>query len=263
MRCFRQRGRAPASPILAARFGVLAVLAILLAAPVSWAADAADPVGRVNKVQNEVQVISASGASAAVIGTQVHMKDELRTGAGARLQVTFRDNTVLTLGENARLVIDRYVYDPGSGVGETVLQAAAGAFRFATGRMGNLKDKNILVVTPVAQIGVRGTEFWGGPIDGRYGVFLIAGEITVTTQGGSIALSGSGQGTEASPRPTSPRLSIHPALPRPGLPKRSPAPSIAWRSIRLRGALSALCGSDCRQRPRGGEEDPDANGKLP
>ncbi|HET7210361.1 MAG TPA: FecR family protein [Methyloceanibacter sp.] len=141
-------------------------------------------------------MISASGATAAVIGTEVHMKDELTTGAGARLQVTFRDNTILTLGENARLVIDRYVYEPGSGIGETVLQAAAGAFRFATGRMGHLKDKNILVVTPVAQIGVRGTEFWGGPIDGAYGVFLIEGEITVTTQGGSIALSGSGQTTD-------------------------------------------------------------------
>jgi ferric-dicitrate binding protein FerR (iron transport regulator) len=205
----------------------LAVLAILLAAPVSWAADAADPVGRVNKVQNEVQVISASGAAAAVIGTQVHMKDELRTGAGARLQVTFRDNTVLTLGENARLVIDRYVYDPGSGVGETVLQAAAGAFRFATGRMGNLKDKNISVVTPVAQIGVRGTEFWGGPIDGRYGVFLIAGEITVTTQGGSIALSGSGQGTD---------------LPSPDLPAPLDPPGVAspWPAEKVARAVDSV-----------------------
>jgi hypothetical protein len=155
-----------------------------------------------------VQVISASGAAAAVIGTEVHMKDELRTGAGARLQVTFRDNTVLTLGENARLVIDRYVYEPGSGIGETVLQAAAGAFRFATGRM-------VLVVTPVAQIGVRGTEFWGGPIDGAYGVFLIEGEITVTTQGGSIALAGAGQATD-----------LPSALDPPGAPSPWPAEKI-------------------------------------
>ena len=93
-----------------------------------------------NKVQNEVQVISVSGASAAVIGTEVHMKDDLRTGAGARLQVTFRDNTVLTLGENARLVIDRYVYEPGSGIGETVLQAAAGGFRLPAEKVARAID---------------------------------------------------------------------------------------------------------------------------
>jgi hypothetical protein len=62
--------------------------------------------------------------------------------------------------------------------------------------MNSLKDKNILVSTPLATIGVRGTEFWGGPIDGQYGVFLIEGEITVTSQGGSVTLSGGGQGTD-------------------------------------------------------------------
>src|SRR5262249_32941834 len=101
---------------------------------------------------NEAQVISASGALTAAVGTPVHMKDELRTGANARLQVTFRDNTLLTFGEHASIVIDRYVYDPDRGVGETV-------FRFATGRIKEMKDHKIAVSTPVADIGVRGTEF--------------------------------------------------------------------------------------------------------
>ncbi|MET0842141.1 MAG: FecR domain-containing protein, partial [Methyloceanibacter sp.] len=94
------------------------MLGLLLAAHLAGAAGAedADPVGRVNKVQNAAQVISASGPAAAVIGTEVRMKDELRTGADSRLQVTFRDNTVLTLGENARLIIDRYVYEPERGI---------------------------------------------------------------------------------------------------------------------------------------------------
>jgi hypothetical protein len=205
MRWFCQRVEAPARRLPAPRPGILAVLGLLLAAHLAAAAGAegADPVGRVNKVQNAAQVISASGPAAAVIGTEVRMKDELRTGPDARLQVTFRDNTVLTLGENARLVVDRYVYEPERGIGEAALNAAAGAFLFATGRMKSLKDKNILVSTPLATIGVRGTEFWGGPIDGHYGVFLVEGEITVTSQGGSVTLSGGGQGTDI-PSPADP-----------------------------------------------------------
>jgi hypothetical protein len=70
-------------------------------------------------------VISASGAITAAVGTPVHVKDELRPGANARLQVTFRDNTLLTLREHASVVIDRYVFDPDRSVGETVLQATA------------------------------------------------------------------------------------------------------------------------------------------
>ena len=50
-----------------------------------------------------------------VVGTPVHMKDELRTGAQGRIQVIFMDDTELTLGENASVGIDRYAYDSGQG----------------------------------------------------------------------------------------------------------------------------------------------------
>jgi len=50
------------------------------------------------------------------------MKDELRTGAQGRIQVIFMDDTELTLGENASVVIDRYAYDQAKGIGDTTLQ---------------------------------------------------------------------------------------------------------------------------------------------
>jgi hypothetical protein len=65
------------------------------------AANAADDpaaVGFVDKVENEAKIVSGETAAAAIIGTPVHMKDELRTGPEGRLKFTFRDNTVLTLG---------------------------------------------------------------------------------------------------------------------------------------------------------------------
>ena len=86
-----------------------------------------------------------------------------------------------TLSENARIVIDRYVYDPEQGVGDVLLTTTQGAFRFATGKMKELTEKTITVETPVAQVGVRGTEFWGGPVDGEYSVLLLAGEVKDTS----------------------------------------------------------------------------------
>jgi hypothetical protein len=153
-----------------AQFSVLrqfAVLAVFVPASLASAAEDPDQVDLVSKFENQAQVISVAGATTAQGGIAVHMKDELRTGAGARLQVTFRDDTLLTLGEPASVRIDRYVYEPDQGVGETVLQATKGAFRFATGKIKELKNKKIAVSTPVADIGVRGTEFWGGPIGAK------------------------------------------------------------------------------------------------
>jgi FecR protein len=191
---------------------VLVTFAALTSTCGAGAEEDTNSVGTVNKVQNEAQVISASGAITAAV---VHMKDELRTGANARLQVTFRDNTLLTLGEHASVVIDRYVYDPDRSVGETALQATKGAFRFATSRIEEMKDHKIAVSTPVADIGVRGTEFWGGPLE-KYGVLLLEGEVIVSNQAGSVVLAKSGQGTD-----------IASALDPPGEPKAWPEEKVA------------------------------------
>ena len=78
----------------------------------------------------------------------MHMKDELRTGAQGRIQVIFMDDTELTLGENASVVIDRYAYDPAKGIGDTTLQTIKGAFRFATGRIAKLKLKTTSSTPP-------------------------------------------------------------------------------------------------------------------
>ena len=162
-------------------------------------------IGTISDVDNDAQIISASGTTTATVGLAVHMKDQLHTGAEGRLQVTFQDHTVLTLGEDANLVIDRYVFDPDRGIGDALLRATQGAFRFAAGQLKEMRSKTITVSTPLAEIGVRGTEFWGGPTDEQYGVLLIEGEVTVTNQAGAVRLSHPGEGTEIHSRFESPR----------------------------------------------------------
>jgi hypothetical protein len=112
-------------------------------------------------------------------------------------------------------VIDRYVYDPNRGVGETLVQVTKGAFSFATGRIKEMKDSRIAVSTPLADIGVRGTEFWGGKLD-KYGVLLLEGKVTVSNQAGNVMLGGPGQGTD-----------IRSPLDPPGAPTAWPAEKVA------------------------------------
>ncbi len=42
---------------------------------------------------------------------------------------------------------------------------------------------------------MRGTEFWGGPIDAKYGVLLLEGEVTVSNEAEHVTLSKTGEGT--------------------------------------------------------------------
>ncbi|HEV3242385.1 MAG TPA: FecR domain-containing protein [Methyloceanibacter sp.] len=149
-------------------------------------------VGTVTKVQNEAQI----GTTTAVVGAPVHMNDRLRTGANARLQVTFDDNSSLTLGENANVVIDRFVFNPNKSSAQVVLKATEGALRFAGGKIEEMHQKNIVVNTSYAGLGVRGTQFWAGPIDGQYGVLLLNGKVSVSNRAGAVMLSHPGWGTD-------------------------------------------------------------------
>ncbi len=45
----------------------------------------------------------------------VLLNEVLATGEAARLEVTFADNTRLTLGEKAKLTLDRYVFNSAAG----------------------------------------------------------------------------------------------------------------------------------------------------
>ena len=140
------------------------------------AAIAAESVGMVTKIENQAQI----GTRNALVGSLVFMNDRLRTGANARLEVTFRDNSVLTLGEKANVVVDRYVFNPDKGSADVILNATQGALRFAGGKIEQMHQKNIVVNTPNAALAVRGTHFWAGPVHGKYGVLLLKGKVRVS-----------------------------------------------------------------------------------
>jgi hypothetical protein len=180
-----------AMPTLPSLLRLLAILVCLVSA-FNIRAAAAAAVGKVTQVQNQAQV----GGKTAVVGTPVYLNDRLRTGAKARLKITFSDQSELTLGENANVVVDHFVYNPSKSKGEVVLSATQGALRFAGGKIENMQQKKMLVKTPSAALAVRGTHFWAGPIDGQYGVLLLNGRLNVSNKGGAVTLSRPGQGTD-------------------------------------------------------------------
>jgi hypothetical protein len=174
---------------------LIAALALIVvsAAP----AAAATQVGTVDRVQG-VCAGAVDGATRTLVeDAPVHLNEEIVTGVDARLAVKLDDGTVLTIGENAHLSIDAFVYDP---AGKSTLHAiVAGAFRYVSGAMTPQASRTASVTTPVALIGVRGTDFWGGPIDGGFGVALFEGSITVTSGGVTRVLEVPGIGVDVAP----------------------------------------------------------------
>jgi hypothetical protein len=69
-------------------------------------------VGAVDKVQAQVEATQAGQTRALVVKSEVYFRDRCHSREGSRLQATLKDGTQLTLGENATLVVDEFVYDP-------------------------------------------------------------------------------------------------------------------------------------------------------
>lgn len=176
-------------------FRLIVVTVIVLSSFVTGLAAAQDAIGKVTRIQGQASVTRGSATRALDPNASVFLNEVVSTGEAARLQITFADNTLMTLGEKSRLTLDRYVFNPGAGRG-MIRFRVDGAFRFLSGQVSKLARASVTVTTRVANIGVRGTEFWAGPIDNlALGVLLINGAVRVSNAAGERILSRPGQGT--------------------------------------------------------------------
>jgi len=174
----------------------LIIVAVMLVSGFAGCECAAqDAIGTVSRIQGEASGTRNGATRALAPNSAVFLNETVATGETARLEVTFTDNTRLTLGEKAKLTLDNYVYDSATGRG-TIKFGLLGAFRFVSGQVSKLASAEVSVTMPVAVVGIRGTEFWGGPIDGQaLGVFLIEGSVSVSNGAGQQILNLPGQGT--------------------------------------------------------------------
>ena len=181
---------------------VLAV-ALLLAGP-ALAQNAA--IGVNAAIRNQVSMKTAADAAPrpALLRESVHLGDAIVSGPQSALQVLLRDRSVFTVGANARMTIDRFVYDPARATGDVAASVAKGAFRFMSGRGLSRTGGAAAVRTPVASIGVRGTIVEG--VVGEDALSTAAGEPGVPPGGDPetatlIVLRGPGARTDGLDKP--------------------------------------------------------------
>lgn len=103
-------------------------------------------------------------------GDPIFLGDTIETGPDAGLQIMLMDETIFTIGPDAALIIDEFVYDPATDAGKVTASVLKGAFRFVSGRVAKEEPRNMSVRTPVGTIGIRGTSAAGRVIPPDPGV---------------------------------------------------------------------------------------------
>ena len=138
------------------RTGVFLIAACMLADP---AVGQNNHVAIFKNVSGSVNVVRLNADLNAVSGMELLKSDKVVSGIGASSGIVFRDGTSLTVGASTEVVIRDYVFEPRESKYAFSVYLAKGSAIYSSGKIGKLSPDSVLVDTPKATIGVRGTRF--------------------------------------------------------------------------------------------------------
>jgi hypothetical protein len=135
----------------------IVLTACLLAASPAYAQDA---IGYVKTATGEASVVTSGNSVKAAPGTAVFLGSVLQTGSQSSLGVTFKDETIMSFGENTQLTVDEYLYAPAGGQSNKLSgKLAKGTLNYVSGMIAKLRPEGVAIGVPSGVIGVRGTQF--------------------------------------------------------------------------------------------------------
>ena len=136
------------------------IVATLLLALLSTTAVAQqeDSTGMVVASRGEVIALSNGGSRELKQGDFIYVNDEIITSNRSFAVLQFEDGAKVTVRPDSTMIIETYLYNGNAG-DEATLNLVEGGLRVITGAMAKSNPENYKVRTPVALMGVRGTEF--------------------------------------------------------------------------------------------------------
>jgi hypothetical protein len=116
-------------------------------------------IAYVKTVENDAEIITSNKHVKAQLGSPIQLNDTLKTGENGTMGIIFKDNTVMSLGNNSEITVDEYLYAPSREQLGLVASVSKGTLHYISGVIAKLKPEAVSIKTNLATIGVRGTRF--------------------------------------------------------------------------------------------------------
>lgn len=152
-----------------------------------------DPAGQIIIVSGPFSIVHADNVKVTPKrGDTFYSGDTLITGNKGSAQVRFSDGGILALIPNSAFKINDYHYEKSASSDKSVTTLVKGGFRALTGLIAKEEPTSYKIQTPVAVIGVRGTNLGAALSKGKLFTGVWKGQIFVKNDKGAIDL-GEGQ----------------------------------------------------------------------
>ncbi len=220
-------------------------LNLVLFSAIGQAASSPEIAGYVTRIRGEIVAVANNNRRPLALGNPLYLGDRIVTGNTALLEARMQDGTVITLCPSAEFDILQ-VQGVGQNQEGSTFEMIKGMFRAVTAQTDSSQPRQPLQVkTPVAVIGVRGTDFWGGfnLLDAGpriLDVVMLKGTgVYVESEGRRVELQQAGQGTTVAGFDE-----MHPALSmaeQMALEKTAaPTPVKVWGEKKVKAALRTV-----------------------
>ncbi len=117
-------------------------------------------VGHITQVEGKVDLLKRGQLPATPLKLQDGLErgDLIRTKSLSRAQITFVDNSTLTIAPGSRIAIEEYMVDESKGKCNAVLEMFQGLALAVVSKVYQAKDPDFVVKTNTAIMGIRGIE---------------------------------------------------------------------------------------------------------
>lgn len=178
----------PRIVILATLF-LISPLSVLAAGPVS--------VARVALAVGDAKRVDAAGQTEQLrLGSTLADGDRVVTGKDAVVILVFVDKGRVSLRADTELIIRKYRADPAGLDSQITFELVRGAMRQISGHAAQLQPERYRLNTPIAAIGVRGTDFLAKTQGDTLETFVQEGKIVILPGGISSSCSLAGASSQ-------------------------------------------------------------------
>ena len=174
---------------------LLGLMGVISVSSVAFASDITterDGIGIYTAVIGQVSVTHPGEGQALPIklNDTVLFKDVIQTYTASRSRAFFQDDSMLTVGENSRVEINEYIYDPDQNVRRAIVKLMQGQVRALVSKVFKANGSKFEVHTPSAVAAARGTYFTVWAANGQSGIINIGekGRVEFTSGGTTVAV---------------------------------------------------------------------------
>jgi hypothetical protein len=165
--------------------GIVFIFSLIIALFFFSAEAAEEPIGVVIELYGEVTAENGGKRMQLALKDALAVSDTITTGAGGRVKILLRDDTVITLGADSTLELLIF-----SDIGESPEFKASflkGTMRIITGKITEMNPEGFLISTPHSTVGIRGTILNLRADERRTTLYVLNTDKTVIFNGTSVA----------------------------------------------------------------------------